>query len=264
MTLPEAILFGAVQGATEFLPVSSSGHLAVLKAIRHLGEVPILFDVILHVATLIVVVFVFRRRIGSILVSLGRWIARRATEEDATHLRIAWVVVVATFVTGVVGLLVNELDIAPHPKIVSALFLVTAVILTVSRFLTGKRDYREIGIRDALIVGAAQGLGVLPGISRSGITITASLASGLDRERAGEFAFVVSIPAVLGALLLSLREGEELAAVVSPIALLAGFVSALVVGLVSLLLLIRLVRGGRLYFFSIYLAVIGVAGIIWL
>ena len=264
MTILEAIIFGVVQGATEFLPVSGSGPRAGLKSIMDLSEVPILFDVLLHVATLVVVMVVFRRRIGRVLVSLGRWIGRRAGEEDAPNLRLAWVIVVATVVTGVLGLLLEQLDLGVQPKIVSALFIVTAAILIGAHFFAGNRGYREIGLRDALIVGAAQGLGVLPGISRSGITISASLASGLSRERAGEFAFLISIPAILGALVLSLRDAGELAAVVSPAAIVVGFLSALVVGLVSLLLLIRLIRGGRLFYFSFYLVPLGIAGLILL
>lgn len=264
MSTFEAIIFGVVQGATEFLPVSSSGHLALLKSIMDLSEVPILFDVLLHVATLIVVVAVFRRRIGQVFVSLGRWIGRSAEDEDSANLRLAWVIVVATVVTGVLGLLLDELEIGLQPKIVSALFLVTAAILVGAHFFSGTRGYREIGIKDALIVGAAQGFGVLPGISRSGITISASLAAGLSRERAGEFAFLISVPAILGALVLSLRDAGELAAMVSPGALIAGFASALVVGLVSLLLLMRLIRSGRLFYFSFYLVPLGIVGLILL
>lgn len=264
MTILEALLFGVLQGATEFLPVSSSGHLALLKELLNLSEVPILFDVILHVATLIVVIVVFRERVGRILVSLGRWIGRRAGEDDAPNLRLAWVIVVATVVTGGLGIALGELEVGVRPKVVSALFIVTAAILVGAHFLSGSRGFREIGLRDALVVGAAQGFGVLPGISRSGITISASLATGLAREQAGEFAFLVSIPAILGALVLSLRDAGELATVVSPAALVAGFVSALAVGLVSLLLLLRLIRGGRLYLFAFYLVPLGVVGILFL
>ena len=264
MTILEAIVFGVVQGATEFLPVSSSGHLAVLKAVLDLTEVPILFDVLLHVATLIVVVVFFRERVGRILVSLGRWLARRSGEEDATDLRIAWLIVVATVATGALGVALNELEVGLHPRVVSVLFIVTAAVLVGAHFLGGSKEYRDLRVRDALVVGAAQGMGVLPGISRSGITIGASLAAGLARERAGEFAFLVSIPAVLGALLLTLRDAGELSSAVGPVALIVGFLAALVVGFFSLALLVRLIRGGRLYLFAFYLVPLGVAGIILL
>lgn len=262
MTLLEAILFGAVQGATEFLPVSSSGHLALLKSVLDLSEVPILFDVVLHVATLVAVIAFFRSRVGAIIASLGRWAARRASDDDAENLRLAWVIGVATVVTGAIGVALNELEIGMHPKIVSALFIVTAAILVGAHFAGGTRGYRDLCLTDGLLVGAAQGLGVLPGISRSGITIGASLAAGLTREKAGEFAFLVSVPAILGALVLSLRDADELSAVVGPGALAVGFVAALVVGFLSLTLLVRLIRGGRLYYFAFYLVPLGVVGIL--
>ena len=264
MTILEAIVFGVVQGATEFLPVSSSGHLAVLKDILELEDVPILFDVLLHVATLIVVVAFFRKRVGRILAALGRWVARRSGDEDATDLRLAWLIVVATAVTGVLGVALNELEVGIHPRIVSVLFIVTAAVLVGAHFLGGSKEYRDLRLRDALVVGAGQGLGVLPGISRSGITISASLAAGLSRERAGEFAFLVSIPAVLGALVLTLGDAGEVTAVVGPIALAAGFLAALVVGFLSLALLVRLIRGGRLYLFAFYLVPAGILGIVLL
>jgi len=262
MTIPEGVLFGVLQGATEFLPVSSSGHLAVLKALLDLSDIPILFDVILHVATLFAVVIVFRSRVGSMLRSIGRWIVRKADEGDSENLRLTWVILVATVITGGMGVLIEKLNVGTSPRIVSLLFIVTGLILIASRFFHGTRTYREIGLREGLIVGFAQGLGVFPGISRSGITISAGLASGLDRERAGEFAFLVSIPAIIGAFVLSLREAGELSHSVSIAALAAGFVSALAVGTVALILLIRLVRRGGLWAFAAYLVPLGIVALI--
>lgn len=264
MTIGEAALFGAVQGLTEFLPVSSSGHLAVMKAVLDLRDVPILFDVILHVATLVVVIVVFRRRVGGILASLGRLVAGRRREADAENLRLAWVTLLATVVTAAIGLGVNELGVGANPRVVSALFIVTGVVLVGSRYLRGARDYSRLGVKDGLIVGVGQGLGVFPGISRSGITITASLAAGLDREKAGEFAFLVSIPAIVGAFILTVRDAGSLAENVGALALVAGFVTALVVGMAAILLLLRLVRRGRLCYFAVYLIPLGIAGLIFL
>lgn len=264
MTVAQSLILGAVQGATEFLPVSSSGHLAVLKSIMDIGDVPVLFDVILHVATLVVIVVVFRARIGSILRSLGRWIIRSADDTDADNLRITWVIIVASVFTAGIGLGVGRLDVGSNPRIVSALFIVTGVILVGSKFLNGHRTYRELGWRDGLIVGVSQGLGVFPGISRSGITISAGLLSGLEREKAGEFAFLVSIPAVLGAFILTLRDAGELSRTVGTTELVFGFLAALVVGTAALLLLLRLIRNGKLFYFSVYLIPVGIAGLILL
>jgi undecaprenyl-diphosphatase len=261
VTIVQALLLGAVQGATEFLPVSSSGHLAVLKDILAIGDIPILFDVILHIATLIVVVFVFRKRIGGLLRSVGRWISRRANETDSENLRLAWVIIVATVITAVIGLGVGRLEIGSNPRVVSALFIVTGGILIGSRFFAGSRDYRDIGLRDGLVVGIAQGLGVFPGISRSGITISAGLVSGLNREKAGEFAFLVSIPAILGAFILTLKDAGELSESVGTMALVVGFVAALIVGIAALTVLLKLVRSGKLFYFALYLIPLGIVGL---
>jgi undecaprenyl-diphosphatase len=121
-----------------------------------------------------------------------------------------------------------------------------------------------MGIFGALVVGLAQGIGVLPGISRAGITISVALLWGLDRQRAGEFSFLIVIPAILGALLLQLREAGSLLEMVDPAALVAGFAATLVVGLISLLLLLRVLRKGRLVLFSIYLVPLAVVTFILL
>ncbi len=264
MSIWEAIIFGIVQGATEFLPVSSSGHLAVMKEILDLGDIPVLFDVLLHVATLIVVVVIFWKRLSAILASVGRWIVRRSAASDRPNLRATLIILVATLLTGAVGVFLNSFAFAGRPKVVSALFLVTAAILIGARFFRGDRSYQNLSFKDAFVVGVAQGFGALPGISRSGITISAGRASGLSRQDAGEFAFIISVPAILGALVLTLNDAGELSTMVSLGALAAGFIAALVVGLISLLLLLRLVQSGRLYLFALYLIPLGIAGLIFL
>lgn len=263
MTVFEALLLGVVQGLTEFLPVSSSGHLAVLKHVFGRGEVPILFDVLLHISTLAVVVMVFRARIGAVLMSLGRWARRRWTaEQDGENLRIVRLGVLATVVTGVLGVAISGLEPGRSPTLVGILFVVTAGILAATRRAAGNRGYREMGAGRALLAGFAQGLGVFPGISRAGITISAGLLSGVARREAAEFSFLISIPAILGALVLTLRDFGELAATVPPASLAAGVVSSFVVGLLSLKLLLRLVRGGGLYLFALYLVPLGILTII--
>ncbi|MFP4374955.1 MAG: undecaprenyl-diphosphate phosphatase [Spirochaetaceae bacterium] len=263
MSVFEAFLLGVVQGLTEFLPVSSSGHLAVLKHLTGHGDVPVLFDVLLHVSTLAVVVLVFRGRIGAIIGSLGRWVARRpAGEADAENLRIVVLGLLATVVTAVLGLGISGFEAGRYPMLVGVLFLVTAAILISTRFTGGTRGYREMGAGRALLAGFAQGLGVFPGISRAGITISAGLLVGVARREAAEFSFLISIPAILGALVLTLRDMGELAAAVPPVSLIAGLVGSFIVGLLSLRLLLRLVRGGRLYLFALYLVPLGILTIV--
>lgn len=261
MSFIQSIVLGALQGVTEFLPVSSSGHLVVLKRFMALEQVPLLFDVLLHVATLFVVLIVFRDRVGKILVSLGRTLIGRRNDEDRENLRLFGVIMVSTVITGVMGLGIEKLDPGSNIKLVSALFIVTGLILIWTRYMQGTINYGTIGVKQGLITGFGQGLGVFPGISRSGITISAALMAGMNREKAGEYSFLISIPAILGALLLELRDADALFVSVTPMKVAVGFGSAFVVGLLSLLLLLRLIHRGKLYLFSFYLIPLGLAGL---
>jgi undecaprenyl-diphosphatase len=264
MTLLDSVLMGALQGLTEFLPVSSSGHLAMARLVLDVQEIPLLFDVLLHVATLVAVVLVFRKRIWAILSSLGAFIAAPRTHKWKTdeNLRLLTAVIIASVFTAAVGLALSHLHVESTPRVVSALFIVTGCILILSRFAGGTVDYSSIGVKHALITGVSQGIGVLPGISRSGITISAGLYSGMNREKAGEYAFILSIPAILGALILLVRDAEQLSDAMSTGELLVGVVTAFAVGLLSLLLLLKMLRAGKLYLFSIYLIPLGIVGLI--
>jgi undecaprenyl-diphosphatase len=264
MSTIQSILLGIIQGATEFLPVSSSGHLVVARAVMGIAEIPILFDILLHIPTLLAIVLVFRRRLARILASLVRYMRKAGREEDRENLRLFAAICVATLATGVVGFALSILQdlFTFETQWVGVLFLCTALILIVSTRFTGEKDYGELGVREGLITGIAQGIGVLPGISRSGITISASLAAGMRRERAGEFAFLVSIPAILGALGLKIRDLEFLP--IPALTILAGMASSFVVGYISLLLLLRLIKSGKLYLFCFYLIPIGVLTIVFL
>jgi undecaprenyl-diphosphatase len=268
MTTLQSILFGCLQGITEFLPVSSSGHLALLKNLFGLQEVPRLFDVLLHVATLFVVLLVFREKIVLLLAASGRFLLRRRAEGDEAKLRLVLAIAVATFCTGIPGMLLKDIGFESRPKIVAAFLLATALILVASRLCEKRRGAgypsRPPGIREGLITGIAQGIGVLPGLSRSGITVSAALFAGVGRAEAGEFSFLLSIPAILGALVLSLKDAGSLAGSVPPPALAAGVASAALSGYACLRFLLRLIRGGRLHLFALYLVPAGILGIVFL
>jgi undecaprenyl-diphosphatase len=262
MSLWQSVVLGIMQGISEFIPISSSGHLVVLRAVMQIDEIPLLYDVVLHIATLIVVVVFFRVRIWRMLVAVWRLVARRSTDEDAVDLKLALLVVIGTAVTIVFALFIRQLDLHLHPRVVAFAFLATAAMLILAHFTHGRTDYEGIGTRHALIVGAVQGIAVIPGISRSGSTIFAALASGVSREQAAEFSFLLSIPAILGALVLEMRGFGAMHEVVPPAVMAAGFIASLVFGFLSLSLLVRLVRGGRLWIFSIYLIPLGIWGIV--
>jgi undecaprenyl-diphosphatase len=264
MSLLQALFLGALQGVTEFLPVSSSGHLVISRTVLGLTEIPLLFDVLLHVSTLCVVLIVFRKKIGALLASLGRFIVRKSGDEDRTNLRIILVIIVATIPTALMGLGISFLDMETHPRVVSVLFIVTGAILVGAHFTKGEKGYVDIGVREGVLTGIAQGLGVFAGISRSGITISGALFAGIRRENAGEYSFLIAIPAIVGAFVFELKDAGELLATVSPGSLSVGVVSSFVVGLVSLLFLLRLVRQGKLFVFSFYLVPLGILSLILL
>jgi len=263
MTFMQALILGLFQGVSEFLPVSSSGHLLALRELFGLSEVPRLFDVILHAATLLSILVVFRARIGGILAALVRWAARRGDvpAQDAENLALVPPALAATAVTAVTGLGIEKFLPVESPRIASAFLLVTAALLIGSSRFRGTRGYGRLGLGRGALIGLAQGIGVLPGISRSGITISAGLAAGLDRDTAGEFAFLLAVPAVAGALLLELKDLADLGAVVAPAPLAVGFLVAFASGIASLSLLMPLVRKGRLAWFAAYLIPAGLAGL---
>ncbi len=251
----DSVILGIIQGITEFLPVSSSGHLAVMKYFLGLKDVPVLFDVMLHVATLIVVIAMFWRRIVGIVVSLWFWITGKKREEDSINLWIVILVLASTVITALFGLFLSNYEekISKNPLIVACLFLITGLFLITTLWFRGSKSYKDMSIGNAMFIGLAQGIGVLPGISRSGITITSSLAIKINRETAAEYSFLISIPAIVGAVILKLKDINQLLNVVSIDVLAVGFVTTVIVGFLSLSILLKIVRKGRLYLFSFYL-----------
>lgn len=264
MNFFQAIFLGALQGVAEFLPISSSGHLLVFRNWLGLGDVPLLFDILLHGATLIVVLVVFRRRIGELLAALFRFALRRKKESDGPLLRLILVILGATVVTGLLGVGISQLQIENYPQVASVCFVITGIILIFSRSWQGLHSYGDLGWKHSLFTGFAQGLGVLPGISRSGITISASLFAGLDRERAGEYSFLISIPAIAGAMVLDMKDLGELTSRVEPLMVLAACAAAMIAGFLSLVFLLKLVKKGQLFWFSFYLIPFGIVSFFFL
>ena len=270
MSIAAALLLGLVQGISEFLPISSSGHLAVLSAFLDVEDTPILFDIFLHIATLFAVLIVFRKKIASLLASLfkfikgmakkgeggeGKWGERFSSLDEATQadMRLILALIVATAGTGALGLLIKDAAEALPPAVVSLLFVATGVLLILSGRVKQEGATEAVSARQALIVGLAQGFGALPGLSRSGATISAALFAGVRRSAAGEFSFLLSIPAILAAFVLELKDAGALAGTVPAAALAAGMAMAFVSGLISMKLLLRLINGGKLGWFACYL-----------
>lgn len=266
------IALGAVQGATEFLPVSSSGHLAVgqlLLGRAVTGNSSLLFEVLMHLATLLAVVVVYRRDVLGLLRGVGRALVAvfrgglGPLVRDDAQANLALCVAAGTIPTGVLGLTLRGPAgvLAGSPEGLGLAFLAVAALLLASRKWPG--GSRELDWKAALIIGLAQGIAVLPGVSRSGVTIATALALGLPRAEAARFSFLLAIPAILGAAALefdcSAIPAGELA-----LALSLSAATAFTVGLGALLLLVRLVQGGRLWLFAPYVAALGIFSLAWL
>ena len=278
MTILQSLLLGVLQGVTEFLPVSSSGHLAVAQHLFSLGDVPLLFDVFLHLATLAAVVLYFRRSILKLFCAFGRMIARRPvvsgvsgesglTESDEASRKTVVAVIIATLVTGVIGVAAEKMLPSLSIRFVCALFIVTACMLLFSQYMSRKRrtvnNGNGISWKQALAVGVAQGIGTLPGISRSGSTIAGGLLSGLAQADAGEFSFIVSIPAILGAFILELKDFDKMSESIGVLQIVVGCAAAFVVGRVSLSILMKIIKKGKLGWFACYLIPLGIAGLLF-
>lgn len=264
MVILIALLLGLVQGLCEFLPVSSSGHLFLVSTLTQgaVGEgyFGSFFTVMLHVATLIAVVIVYRDQILAIL--------RHPIQKITLHL------IIATLPTVVIALVLKKFDALDKwlddGNFLGFSFLLTSVFLTVSELLTRRRkptkSIRTMRWTDALAIGGMQAIGVLPGVSRSGSTIAGALTCGLDRKSAADFSFLMSIPAILGGLVLELyklvKDPEALAGVMQPsywgVTVLAMLVAA-ISGYFAVRFMIRLVTKKGLLGFAVYTAILGVA-----
>lgn len=268
MSLLQIILLAIVQGLTEFLPVSSSGHLVVTnRLLEVLGQAPvedlIEVSIVLHLGTLAAVLVFYRCEVLRLL---------------GSDRRVIWLLVVGTIPAAVVGLFIKKglpddtsKLILENVLLVGCMFPITAVgLLWAARRTAEARDaqdgldYQQLSWQRALAIGALQAFALLPGISRSGATITAGLGAGLHREAAATFAFLLAIPAIAGAGVLEILDVWKTGSTgTSPGTLAVGFVISMSVGLVALSLLIRWVRQGRLAMFAYYLIPLGLAVVCW-
>ncbi len=264
----ESFFLGVLQGIAEFLPISSSGHLAVAKELLHLRDVPMFYDIILHIATLLAIFIVYWKTIWRLITTAVRFIFRKTTEADKSDLNFIAAVLIATCFTAVIGFALKDLVENLPVKIISLLFIVTGILLLVcDKFAENKTAVASVAVenknttiklRSAVIVGIVQGLAVFPGISRSGSTISAGLLCGIRRSRIAEFSFILSIPSILGAFSLELVGSQSVPLNVGIGELAVGFIAALLTGIISLKLLTKLLQKAKLKVFSFYLIPLGI------
>ncbi len=268
MSTLQAIILGIVQGLTEFLPISSSAHLALVPWVLGWPVPSLTFDTVLHMGTLVAVVAYFW---GDIWRILGAWWQSLRTRRiDNPDARLAWLLILATLPAVLAGVLLEDLveGLLSTPAVVAAFLIVTGVLLFVSdRVGRKQRTLEQLNTLDAVSIGVAQACAIIPGLSRSGLTIAAGLFRGLTREEAARFAFLLALPITFGAaaqqVYIAARAGLSSADLL-PMLLGAG--AALVAGYLAIRLLLGYVRSHSLRPFAYYCWVVGVAGLVlaWL
>lgn len=270
MNILSATLLGILQGFTEFLPVSSSGHLAVLQNSLKLKEVPLAFDVFLHTATMLATIIYFWKDIANIFAGICSKKADKC-EKASSYKFIVFLIISTIFTVAIAFPLKDKVEAAfSNITYVKWAFLFSAVFLFLTKFIKNKnhKDINTMTKKDSIIIGLAQGIAVFPGISRSGATIAGGLYAGLKNNFVGIYSFLLSIVIIFAATayeaLKMFKDGFAVAlGGISLSALAAGFIAAFIFGYVALMILIPIIKKGKIYYFSYYLAALFLALLIF-
>ena len=275
MNVFQAILMGIVQGIAEFLPVSSSGHLAIFQNLLHIEtDTGLLFDVLLHLGTLLAIFVVFWKDIWRLIVEFFGIIAdffRRFSDPDLIVLssgyrKFVLLIIVSTIPTAILGYVGRSfVEYASTTLLIPGIgLLITSFLLFIcDRIGDGRKGIKKITYLNAFEIGMVQGVATMPGISRSGATIAACLMLGVKKETAVKYSFIMSIPAVLGAVVLEIKDafGTKIPAG-TLVSYIIGMVVAAIVGYFAIRFMIGVVRRKKYIYFSIYCLVIGLVAII--
>jgi undecaprenyl-diphosphatase len=254
----DAIILGIIQGFTEFLPVSSSGHLELGKAILGDNSIPedsLLFTVILHFATALSTIVVFRKDIWELITGLLKF---KWNEETQFSVKI----IISMIPAVIIGLLFEkqlEAFFGGSIAFVGAMLLVTALLLWLAD--RSKKTGKKVSNSNAFIIGISQAIAMLPGISRSGATISTSVLLGNDKSKAARFSFLMVVPLIFGKIAKDMVDGELFSETIDYTSLSLGFIAAFISGLIACTWMIQLVRQSKLTYFSIYCIIVGLTAI---
>ncbi|MDD3103049.1 MAG: undecaprenyl-diphosphate phosphatase [Candidatus Cloacimonetes bacterium] len=264
MSFLQAIILGIVQGLTEFIPVSSSGHLVLAQHYFGIESVDnITVEVFMHLGTLLAVLIFFHKQIWELILSLFYWKPNLKNEVHRQNRSVIVYLIIATLVTGVFYLIFKDMlkQAYQSPLLVSFMLIITGAMIFASDFVKNTSiPASGTGFLKSAFIGLAQGLAIMPGISRSGATITASLLCGIKRKDAAHFSFLLSIPAILAA---NLSEFSALISLDTRVLgiYLAGFISSFVAGYLVIAVLIRLIQAGSLKYFAYYVWLVAITSI---
>lgn len=287
MSLLETIILGIIQGIAEFLPISSSGHLAIFKKFFGLSDVGLTYDILLHMGTLVAVFIVYWKDIWKLIKegvgiiidicrNIGRFFANKLGKKKSTYVKIVnsayrkfvMLIIVSTIPTGIIGLIFQKTFNLDSPSIIipGIGLLITGLMLSVIDELNaGHKTPKETTYKNGLVLGIAQGIATLPGISRSGTTMTVGVLCGLDRKFAVKYSFIMSIPAILGACVLDIKDLFAPGNAISNTELIyyiVGAVVAGVVGYVCIKTLLVLFNNKKMKYFSYYCFAMGIVAIV--
>ena len=265
MDIIKVIILGIVQGLTEFLPVSSSGHLVLAAEILNFHEEGVAFEVFVHLGTLLSVLIVFRKDVIKMILAPFQFITSRFNHED-TKPYLLWdlYIIIGTIPAAVIGLTFKSKIEATFSNIylVIIMLAITGTILLLSRFMA-KRDQKMTLVK-SFIIGISQAFAILPGISRSGSTIVTGIFLGIDKEQAARFSFLLAIPAILGASVIKIKDLFEMDNYSTPISyLVLGAIISFISGYFAILWLLDIVKKGKLEWFAIYCYLIVILSSVW-
>jgi len=266
MNIEQTIFLGIIQGLTEFLPISSSGHLVIFRHLIGLRNPELLLDIALHTGTLLAVLIFFRADIAVMITESIGFLIKAFRERGhikeikiSPHVALTFWILVGTIPTALLGIVFNSLfqEMFGSAYLVGFMLIFTGVILGASRLIPGYfLKKKEVGLIPAIAVGLAQGAAIIPGISRSGATIVCGLFCGLNRDMAGRFSFLLAIPAIIGASVLKFDMAEI--AEIGFIPFLTGILVSFFVGLIALKITMDMLRKGNFYYFSPYCFLAGI------
>ena len=256
----EALILGIIQGLTEFLPVSSSGHLAIGKALFGIETSDLSFEVIVHTATVLATIVVFRKDIWKLLCGLFKW----QLNSETRYILLILVSMIPVFIVGMFFKDYVESIFGSGLLVVGFALLVTAFLLFLSETLSARRggEGEKVSWKSALWMGLAQAVAVIPGLSRSGSTIATGLLCGVKKEEVTRFSFLMVLIPILGEAFLDVVGGDFSQSSVGAFPLVVGFISAFVSGLFACKFMIAMVKKARLRWFALYCAVVGLICIV--
>ncbi len=269
MSVLQAIVLGLIQGLTEFLPVSSSGHLVLAKSLFHIHEQGITFEVFVHFGTFLAVIVAFWPDVVKLVVVFLRWLAHlsqtaRLWKKDP-YFRLLLFILIGSVPAGIIGVLFDkQIEAAfSNPVFVSVMLLVTGSILLVSRF--GKTKRPVPNLLDSILIGTAQAFAIIPGISRSGSTISTGMLLGVEKSEAARFSFLLALPVIFGAFVLKLKDLLSSGAVANHeiLTLSLGTLVSFISGYFAILFLLDVVKKGKFSWFAVYCFLVGIAGLIY-